>query len=202
MEASVTGILAEPFAASGPLSDWGYGVSLSVGARRAPLPLSFGAEIAGVHWGSQTVPVLLELGDTLTPAQVAISHQTMFLDAWLRAQPTRGRVRPYVELVGGLKLIDTAYSLHFPGGSGVTSVFDETTPASTLGLGLGADLLLVRQNDDPDAGLFINLGLRKLWGNHVSLKHPTYGTFQTDTNTVLVSLGFAVKSRLAQRGRP
>lgn len=195
VDAWVTALLAEPLDATGPLSDWGYGVSLGVGARPEPLPLSFGAEIAGVHWGTIDVPVTLTLGDTPTPALVAIRQQTAFLDLWTRAQFPRGLVRPYVELVGGLTMLDTKYTLRLPGGEGSTSVFaDDTAPASTLGVGLGVDVMLARADDDPDAGILLTLGVRHLWGSRVSLRHATLGTLETDTDTVLVSLGIALKA--------
>jgi hypothetical protein len=196
-EAWVTALLASPFSESRPLSDWGYGASLGVGARRARIPLTIGADLAGIHWGSVTVPEVLQLGDTPTRALVSIRQQTIFLDLWLRAQLPRGVVRPYVELVGGLKMIDQEYSLSFPDGSGATRVFDEaTTPAWTLGAGIGLDLMLARATDDADSGLFVTLGVRHLWGNRVSIEHATYGTFDMDTDTLLFSVGFSVKTAI------
>jgi hypothetical protein len=195
VEAWVTALLAEPFSESRPLSDWGYGASLGIGAKPARIPVAIGADVAGIYWGSVTVPVLLQLGDTPTRAAVSIQQQTVFLDLWLRAQLPRGVVRPYLELVGGLKMIDSEYSLSFPDGDGVASVFDEaTTPAWTLGAGLGLDVMLARGTKDADAGLWLTLGVRRLWGNRVWIEHATYGAFDTDTDTTLFSIGFSAKT--------
>jgi hypothetical protein len=199
VEAWVTGLTAQPFATSGPLSDWGFGASLGMGARRDPLPISIGANIAGIHWGTVTVPVELQLGDRPAQAVVSIAQQTIFLDLWLRAALPRGVVRPYLEVAGGLKLIDSQYTLTFDDGQGATSVFgDATTPASSLGVGLGVDLMIARSTVDRDSGLLVTLGARHLWGNRVSIEHATYGRFETDTNTVLISLGFSMKTRVGK----
>ncbi|HYQ46200.1 MAG TPA: hypothetical protein VER11_29725 [Polyangiaceae bacterium] len=95
------------------------------------------------------------------------SDQSILFDTWLRLEPPRWRVRPYVEGFVGPKLLDTRYSLSFPGGSGTASVNDQAT-ASNYGFGAGLEALLARASDNPGSALFVALGFRELYGGHAA----------------------------------
>lgn len=189
VQLSLVGLLARPFTGGHSLGDWGYGAAFVIGASYAPIPISLGGDFGGVYWGSLTMPVWVQLGDQQVEVSETRTEQTGLVNLWARAQFPWGPVRPYVEVVGGLKMIDTKYSLAFPTGQWTTSTFVHRGTASSVGFGLGVDVLLVRAPASSDAELFATLGVRRLGGSHTSFQNTAGASFEVPSDTTVIMLG-------------
>ena len=191
-------MLAKPFEGAHALTDWGYGLMLSFGLRWQDLPLSAGFDLQAIRWGRASSLVDVQLGDSNAILEKSRLDQSILFDTWIRLEPPRWRVRPYVEGFVGLKLLDTKYSLSFPDGTGTASTDDQAS-ASNYGFGAGVNVLLARASDHSGSALFVTLGVRELYGGHASFTRAPDSSsvdqavrFDVPTRSTVFLLGFTV----------
>jgi hypothetical protein len=187
-------LTASPFGSTAPLDDWGMGAGFIFGIGWGKIPLTVGVDFMALWWGTSTSPALVDLGDRSARVELRRSDNTIFFDAWLRAQPQSWFVRPYLEGVVGWKQVYTDYSLRFVGGSGATDKTTSDAGASTYGFGLGLDVTLA--HNDQGAVAFVTLGIRRLSGGRASFtRGPDAVTgdprsrFEVSTDTTIIQLG-------------
>jgi hypothetical protein len=201
VDAAVEGVMATPFEGARSIGDWGYGLMLSGGVHWKDLPISVGVDLVGIRWGRSTSLVDVQLGDTTAALEETRLDQTILFDTWLRLQPQTWRVRPFVEGLVGLKLLDTKYNLAFAAGDGETSTVTDQSSASTIGWGAGVDVLLANATDDSGSAVFATLGVREIGGSRASLSRvqDSAGMSQTvrfdvATHSTLILLGIAIRA--------
>jgi hypothetical protein len=206
VDAAVEGVMAKPFEGARSISDWGYGLMLSGGVHWKDLPISVGVDLVGIRWGRSTSLVDVQLGDTTAALEETRLDQTILFDSWLRLQPQTWRVRPFVEGLLGLKLLDTKYSLAFAAGDGETSTVTDQSSASSIGWGAGVDVLLANASDGTGSAVFATLGVREIGGSRASFSRVQESAgmtqavrFDVATHSTLILLGIAIR---AQRRTP
>jgi len=184
---------------------------LSFGVRWQELPLSAGLDFQGIRWGRASSSITVQLGDQQARLEESRADQTIIFDTWLRLEPTRWRVRPYLEGFIGLKMLDTQYSLSFPDGNGTTTSVTDQAAASNYGFGVGVKVLLVHTSDDSGSALFATLGVRQLYGSNASFTRTPDSSsvnqtvsFDVPTRSTLFLLGFSLHAqrRLPPRSAP
>lgn len=161
-EGSLVGALSiQPGEKNGSLA---YGFGVTYGVAWASIPVMFGVDFTSVTASDNRADVVLDVpseGSTLAATRSA-RDRTMCFDLWLRIQPARWAVRPYVEGFWGAKLIQSQYTL--TAGSVVSETLMDNTWVMNMGWGAGVDFwglfnaggtvsltLGVRQLKSPDA---------------------------------------------------
>jgi hypothetical protein len=195
--------MAQPFEGARSLADWGYGVSLLGGTHWRDFPVSFGFDLNAIRWGQAQSVFEVRVGDSTQPLEETRTDQSVLFDSWLRLQPVDWPVRPYMEGVLGLKLLDTRYSIALVDGSGSTGTVTDQATAGTAGFGFGVDALIARATDGSGSAVFATLGVRKLWGNNASFTRAPDASsvnrsvaFDVPTNTTLIFLGIAIHAHI------
>jgi len=82
-DATLAGVIAEPFEGARALGDWGYGLLLSMGVHWNALPLSIGLDVLPIRWGSATSLIDVGRGDRTARAELTRRDQTVMLGSWL-----------------------------------------------------------------------------------------------------------------------
>ena len=162
-EAQLTGVLAVPFKADSGGAAWGFGLTYAVGW--GALPLLLGLDVMSVNGLSESRTFVdVAAGDrTLTASQLSRSRQLLF-DAWLRLQPPRWSVRPYIEGFAGTKLFQTRYSIAVGPMSG--DAIDAREWVGSLGCGAGVDFSGLL---NASGTLSLALGVRWLSGGRADM---------------------------------
>lgn len=124
-----------------------------------------------------------------------------FVDAFLRLQPASWPLRPYVEGVVGLKVVNTVYNT----GSLLPGEGADEGPVSVVGsLGVGAGLeLALMPPRSTGARAYLTMGMRWLRGGEVAYDRWISSALGSQavratyaTTTVLYTLGIAVDADL------
>lgn len=166
------------------LDDVAPGVALLVGGRIPGVPIVLGTELGFVHFGSESSLSLYDLqlgagpGSGL-PVEVVTSrssHGIMMAHAVGRIQPARGTVRPFVDLVAGVKVLRTRsavagdFVLDFDDGfegDNFDAAVAFSDVALSYGVGAGLDLGVYRGAlgwDERDVTVALSAGVRYLFG--------------------------------------
>jgi hypothetical protein len=203
---AVTALLAEPFEGAHSLGDWGYGLSLLGGAHFRDIPLSAGLDLSGIRWGQASSVVAVRFTDSTQALEETRTDQTVIIGSWLRLEPTSWLIRPYVEGLVGLKLLNTRYSFAFLQGMGSTSAVTDQAVASNAGLGLGVDALLAHASNGAESAVFATLGVRRIWGSHASFTRAPDASsvnrtvsFDVPTDSTMILLGIAIHGRVSKQ---
>ena len=206
VDVAVDFVLAKPYEGANSLADWGYGLMLSAGLRWKDLPLSAGFDLQGIRWGRASSLIDVQLGDTHATLEQSRLDQSIVLDSWLRVEPFRWRVEPYIEGFVGLKMLDTKYSLSFVDGDGTTSSVTQQSTASNYGFGLGLSVLLAHANDASGSAVSATLGLRELYGGRAALTRAPDSSsvnrtisFDVPTRSTMIMIGFLVHAQHRQK---
>ena len=151
------------FAAGVPVGAFGdnvgasFGGALDFSVRLGDTPVSVGAAIEYLRYGTETRQVALFTGVPEVLSDVNTSNNVFWTHALVRVQPRTGRVRPYAD---GLLGFGGAYT-----STGVDVGYDtESTThlrdfAPSFGVGGGVTVLLV---SEPNVVVSLSLGLRYL----------------------------------------
>ena len=203
LDFAVTAVIAEPFEGAHSLGDWGYGLSLLGGTHWRDFPVSFGFDLTAIRWGQARSVFDARLGGSTQPLEETRTDQTILISSWLRLQPVNWPVRPYVEGMLGLKVLDTRYSFALRDGTGSTGAVTDQASASNAGFGLGVDALLAHATDGSGSAVFATLGVRRLWGSDASFTRAPDASsanrsvsFNVPTNTTLILLGIAIHGHI------
>jgi hypothetical protein len=194
-------VLAKPFEGARSLGDWGYGLMLSAGGRWRDLPFSVGLDLQAIRWGHSSSLIDVQLGDTWATLERSRLDQSIVFDSWLRFEPFRWRVQPYLEGFVGLKMLDTKYSLSFLDGDGTTSTVTDQASASNYGFGAGMNVLLAYANDRGGSALSATLGFRALYGGRASFTRAPDSSsdrtisFDVPTHSTEFMIGFLVHAQ-------
>ncbi|HVU02956.1 MAG TPA: hypothetical protein VHE30_14450 [Polyangiaceae bacterium] len=189
-------VTAEPFGTgSHALDRWGYGLGFSLGAGYGRIPVTLGVDFVGVAWGSGGTNDPVLLNGSPVAAEITRRDRAIFYDLWLRVEPPFFSVRPYVEGVLGVKGLYTVSSLRLIGGEGETRATTPEEPASTIGFGLGLDVLFAR--NATGAAAYASLGFRRLHGGRAAFsgafESGETAHFETSTDTTLVLAGITAR---------
>jgi hypothetical protein len=205
-DAVVRGVVAKPFERARSFADWGYGLSLHVGARWRDFPLTFGFGLDLIRWPESHGRIDVQFDDSKQVLDETRSDQTVMLGPWFRFTPPGWTLRPYVEGSVNLALLDTRYSFALENGTGQTGAVTDQAWAFGAGFGLGLEVLLARANDGSGAGLFASLGYRKEWGSNASFTRAPDASsanrtlsFDVPINTDLFLLGVTVQGPVRRR---
>jgi hypothetical protein len=196
VNAWIVGVLVEPMFVPDPHLGPAYGVGFGGGISRAQLPLVIGIDFDAVQGSGDQTNTSILLGDQPATLVETRTRQTVFFDAWLRVEPPNGFFRPYVEVSGGVAMIDYVYSLRFPNAIYGTAAFKQRSSAATFGVGLGLELLIARTPKEPTSALCVSFGVRHLWGSPVSGEAGTAGSVELRTDATLFMLGLSAHARL------
>ena len=162
-----------PMAAFGDHAGASFGGGLDFGVRLGDTPVSVGAALEYLRYGTETRHVALFSGAPEVLSDVNTSNNVFWTHALVRVQPRTGRVRPYAD---GLIGFSYAYTST---GVGVGSEIESTTHlgdyAPSLGVGGGVTVLLA---SGPEAVVSLNLGLRYFATG--DLDYLTKGAIQRD----------------------
>ena len=151
------------FAAGVPLGAFGdnagasYGGGLDFSVRLGDTPVSVGAAIEHLRYGTETRQIALFSGVPEVVSDVDTRNNVFWAHALVRVQPGTGRVRPYADgLLGfGYAYTNTGFDLGYDSES--TTHLGDYAPS--LGVGGGVTILLVSGRE---ADLSLDLGLRYL----------------------------------------
>jgi hypothetical protein len=137
-EASLQGMLAVPFAGDRGSSAFGFAITYGVGYGEIPLLLGLDFMSASSSAaGSFQMPAAE--GDAL-PMRKHAQSKTLYFDLWLRVQPPRWALRPYLEGFIGAKLVEVRYSLNRADAASDDAVSGSADDWSrSLGYGAGID---------------------------------------------------------------
>ena len=183
-EASLQGMLSVP-------SESGYsafGFAVTYGMGYADIPLMLGLDFMSAGGGSAgSFRVTASEPGQASEFHKQADSKTLYFDVWLRLQPRRWAVRPYLEGFAGARLAMLRYSLTLPqattdpGSSGTDEEW-----SSSLGYGAGVDFAGLLHLAD---ALSITLGVRRLHGartaftldgnvagQHVQTEHEVAGS--------------------------
>ena len=206
VDVALSFVLAQPFEGARSFGDWGYGLMLLGGLRWKDLPLSVGCDLQAIRWGRASSLIGVQLGDSQATLEQSRLDQTIIFDSWIRLQPPRWRMKPYLEGFVGLKMLDTKYSLSFVDGTGTTSTVTDHANASNYGFGIGLDVLLAQASDASGSALSLTLGLRELYGSRASFtRAPDESSvnqtvsFDLPTRSTVIMLGFLLQARHRQK---
>ena len=162
-----------PMAAFGDNAGASFGGGLDFGVRLGDTPVSVGAALEYLRYGTETRHVALFSGAPEVLSDVNTSNNVFWMHALVRVQPRTGRVRPYAD---GLLGFGYAYtSTGFRVGDETESTTHLGDYAPSLGVGGGVTVLLV---SGPEAVLSLNVGLRYLATG--DLDYLTKGAIQRD----------------------
>ena len=163
-----------PVGAFGDNTGASFGGALDFGVGLGRTPISVGAAIAYLRYGTETRYIALFPALPEVVSDVRTTNSVFRAHAFVRVQPRTGRVRPYAEgLLGfGHAHTGTSVDLGDDGGASTTHLADY---APSVGLGGGVTVLLVAGRD---TGLSLGLGLRYLTGGNVD--YLTKGAIQRD----------------------
>ncbi len=105
---------------------------LAAGARWRDLPFSAGLDLhRRFRWGHSSSFIDVQLGDAWATLERSRLDQSIVFDSWLRFEPFRWRMHPYLEdASSGSNMLDTKYSLSFVDGDGTTSTVTDQASAS------------------------------------------------------------------------
>jgi len=194
--------MAQPFEGARSFGDWGYGLMLLAGVRWKELPISAGFDLQAIRWGRSSSSIDVQLGDRQATLEQSRLDQTIIVDSWIRLEPPRWRMKPYLEGFVGLKMLDTKYSLSFVNGMGTTSTVTDQASASNYGFGVGLSVLLAEASDASGSALSITLGLRELYGSKASFTRAPDSSsvnqtvsFDLPTRSTVIMLGFLVHAQ-------
>lgn len=203
---AVTALIAEPFEGAHSLGEWGYGLSLLGGTHWRDFPVSFGFDLSAIRWGQAHSVLDTRLGDSTQRLEETRTNQTILMSSWLRLQPVNWPVRPYMEGMLGLKLLETRYSFALVDGTGSTNAVTDQASASNVGFGLGVDALLAHTTDGSGSAVFATFGVRRLWGSNASFTRAPDASsvnrtvsFDVPTNTTLILLGIAIHGHILEK---
>lgn len=188
-DAWMVGALAEPLLVRQPHFDPGYGIGFGLGLGRRPLPLAFGIDVVALRGSGTTALVPIRLGDTDAQLVETRTRQTIHVDAWLRAQPTRGFWLPYAEITGGVAMRDYVYTLRFPSAVDATTSYKRQASSGTFGLGLGLDVPLAHAPQEHTAIACVSIGVRHVWGGRASTAPGASSADDFHADTTLFTLG-------------
>lgn len=199
-DAMVRALVAKPFEGARSFADWGYGVSLNVGARWRDFPVSVGLGLDAMSFPESHSSLDVQLGDSRQSLQETRSDQAVLLGPWFHFAPPRWTFRPYVEGTVNIALLNTRYSFALASGDGVTSAVTDQASAFGGGFGLGLEVLLARASDGSGAGVLASIGYRKQWGSNASFTRASdlssadqTLSFDVPINTSLFLLGVTVQ---------
>ena len=165
-----------PVGAFGDKTAASFGGALDFGVGLGRTPISVGAAIDYLRYGTETRHIALFPALPEVVSDVDTTNNVFHAHALVRVQPRTGRVRPYAEGLLGFSHADTSTSVDLGrddgGGASTTHLADY---APSVGFGGGVTVLLVSGRD---AGLSLDLGLRYLTGGNVN--YLTKGAIQRD----------------------
>ena len=189
-EAQLAGVLAFPW--KGDNGTPAYGFALTYGIGWGSIPLLLGIDFMSADsMGSSSAQIdVTTNGQALSATQTSRARQ-LFFDAWLRVQPPRWSVRPYVEGFVGTKLFQTRYSLQFD--AQPSGMIDDHAWAGSLGWGAGVDFLGLL---NAAGTLTLSLGVRSLSGAHARLNRVS----QVDGQVVTVNQSVATDAMIFMLG--
>jgi hypothetical protein len=166
-EGEFVSLLAFPFDGSTPAFGFGATYGIGWGALPVMLGLDF---ISANRLGTGTSHANIVVNDQMQIVTNASRVRTYYFDAWLRVQPPRWQVRPYVEGVLGTKLVQTQYSRTFGDATSANVVAgSDSSWSNSVGWGVGVDFLDLI---NADANMSLTLGVRRVTGADASIEGP------------------------------
>ena len=162
-----------PMAAFGDNAGASFGGGLDFGVRLGDTPVSVGAALEYLRYGTETRQVALFTGAPEVVSDASTSNNVFWTHALVRVQPRTGRVRPYADGLLGFSYAYTSTGVDV--GSEIQSTTHLGDYAPSLGVGGGVTVLLV---SGPEAVLNLNLGLRYFATG--DLDYLTKGAIQRD----------------------
>lgn len=144
------------------------GFAISYGVGWGTIPVMIGLDFMSVGRSSSTTSRLRIVDDvSVLPVTRSTSDRLLDFDVWLRVQPPRWPVRPYVEGFVGAKLVQTRYAI--ASRDEVTKSDSDEAWTHALGWGVGLDFMGLF---NPVAAFSLTLGMRRLHGADVILERP------------------------------
>ncbi|MCE2515602.1 MAG: hypothetical protein J4F37_11425 [Acidobacteria bacterium] len=163
-----------PVGAFGDNTGASFGGALDFGVGLGRTPVSVGAAIDYLRYGTETRHIALFPALPEVVSDVDTTNNVFRAHALVRVQPRTGRVRPYAEGLLGFSYAYTSTSADLGNDAGAsTTHLGDYAPSA--GFGGGVTVVLVAGRD---AGLSLGLGLRYLTGGDVS--YLTRGAIQRD----------------------
>jgi hypothetical protein len=164
LEANLVALLAFPFKGDAGAMAFGFALTYGVGWGNIPLMLGldFMSANSRVESSSETKTALDEQTRSV---RTSARNRILYFDVWVRAQPPRWLVRPYIEGFIGTKLVQTQYALLLDGSTTAlaSSAHDWT---NSIGWGAGVDLAGLLSIAD---SFSVTLGFRRLHGARATL---------------------------------
>ena len=167
-----------PVGAFGDNTGASFGGALDFGVGLGRTPVSVGAAIDYLRYGTETRHLALFPALPEVVSDVDTINYVFRTHALVRVQPRTGRVRPYAEGLLGFSYANTSTSadLGDDAGASTTHLADY---APSVGFGGGVSIRLVQ---GAQAGLSLGLGLRYLTGGNVD--YLTKGAIRRDADGV------------------
>ena len=167
------------FAAGVPVGAFGDNVGTSFGGgldfsvRLGDTPVSVGAAVKYLRYGTETRHVALFTNVPEVLSDVNTHNSVVWAHALVRVQPRTGRVRPYADGLLGFGEAHTSTRVDLGQETESTTHLRDFAPS--FGVGGGVTVLLV---SGPNAALSLNLGLRYLAAG--DLDYLTKGAIRRD----------------------
>jgi hypothetical protein len=162
-EANLVAALALPF--KGEAGATAFGFALTYGVGWGHIPVMLGLDFMSASSSADATSNVRSLDEQPGSATVHARNRTLYFDLWLRVQPPRWLVRPYIEGFIGTKLVQTQYALALDGSS-ASSQAGAHDWVNSIGWGAGVDLAgLVNIAD----AFSVTLGFRRLHSARAAL---------------------------------
>lgn len=179
----------------------GYGIGINAGVRIGNTPFVIGGEFGYLNYGRDTRYESPYNIPDLT-MRVINRYNIMQCHAFLRLQPLRGAIRPYVDFLVGFNYLWTETTLE------EEDEWDEEVASSTnfsdtaFSYGVGGGIMIRLGDSRPGTKYFLNLSARYLLGGNaeylqkgsiiVSDQSVEYLVSESETNLFNVQVGVAM----------
>lgn len=151
------------------VNDPGYGVNLQFAVGFRQMPVSVGIDAGILTYGRERrhEPFSLTVPDV--EVRVTTSNNIAMVHSFLRLQPLKGRARPYVDGLFGVKHFFTQTSIGGGDEEAVASTKNYSDTGLSYGFGGGMNVRVYDGMLDEKPGqIYLNLGIRYLFGPEVS----------------------------------
>ncbi len=178
---------------------WGGGLSLAIRPSRGPLLL--GTSLGYGVYDSDRWDAWLGLTDPDVLVDMRTTNSLLTWNVFLRLQPERGFLRPYLDLFAGLHFLSTDTRIGSgdqdrEGGGGL-DINNSSDTAFAFGAGAGLMLPIIRfvhRDGRIAGGLELDLGVRYAWGGRADYLVESgvtgiYDTLTSRTDTLTLSAG-------------